>query len=337
MSRQQTRHRDTPAPGEERTQDGPPESPTNLGSKSWWAVLRGTVKEFREDNLSDWAAALTYYAVLALFPGLLVLVSLVGLAGPATVNTLTENVTQLAPAQARQIITDAVTNLQAGQSTAGVLAIIGLATALWSASGYIAAFMRASNAVYDMEEGRPVWKTAPVRLGVTLLMTVLMAVAGAAVVLTGSLADRVGNLLGFGQTFVTVWDIAKWPVLLLVVSFMIAVLYWACPNVKHHGFRWVTPGGLLAVVVWVIASAGFAFYVANFGSYNKTYGTIAGVIVFLVWLWISNMAVLLGAEFDAELERRRAVSEGHPPDVEPYLEPRDTRKFPEGQPHPQGT
>jgi membrane protein len=191
----------------------------------------------------------------------------------------------------------------------------------------VAAFMRASNAIYDVEEGRPIWKTLPVRVGVTVVLLVLLAVSAVAVVLTGGLAEQAGNLVGIGSGAVTVWDIAKWPVLLFVISFMFALLYWASPNVKHPGFRWVSPGGLLAVFLWIAASAAFAFYVANFGSYNKTYGAIGGVIVFLTWLWISNIAVLVGAEFNAELERGRQIEAGHPAEEEPFLEPRGTRKM----------
>jgi membrane protein len=206
--------------------------------------------------------------------------------------------------------------------------ILGLAGALWSASSYIAAFMRSSNRIYDVPEGRPFWKTIPIRLVVTLVMVLLLALSAFAVVVTGGLAKQVGNLLGLGNSAVTVWDIAKWPVLLLIVSFMFSILYWAAPNVKQPGFRWLSPGGVFAVLVWVVASALFALYVANFSSYNKTYGTLAGVIIFLVWLWISNIAVLLGAEFNAELERGRAIAEGRADETtEPFVEPRDTRKL----------
>ncbi|HEV3401360.1 MAG TPA: YihY/virulence factor BrkB family protein, partial [Acidimicrobiales bacterium] len=192
---------------------------------------------------------------------------------------------------------------------------------------YVAAFMRASNAIYEVEEGRPIWKKAPVRLGVTLVLVILLALTALAVVLTGGLAEQAGNLLGLGSTAVTVWDIAKWPVLVLIVSLMFSILYWATPNVKQPGFRWVSPGGIVAVILWIIASVAFAIYVANFGSYNKTYGALAGVIIFLMWLWLSNIAVLLGAEFNAELERGRQIEAGHPADEEPFLEPRDTRKM----------
>jgi membrane protein len=209
-----------------------------------------------------------------------------------------------------------------------VFFIVGLLAAIWSASGYIGAFMRASNSIYDIEEGRPIWKTLPLRLGLTVLLMVLTALSAIGVTLSGGLAREVGNLVGVGDTAVQAWSIAKWPVLLLLVSFMFAVLYWAAPNVKQPGFRWITAGGVLAVIGWVIASLAFAFYVSNFGSYNKTYGALAGPIVFLVWLWISNLMILLGAEFNAELERGRAIENGmRPPDAEPFVEPRDTRKM----------
>jgi membrane protein len=311
-----------------------PDAPTDLGGRGWWGALKRTVKEFREDNLTDWAAALTYYSVLAIFPALIVLVSILGLVGESATQPLIDNLGTVAPGPAKEIVTNAIRNLQGDQGAAGVLFIVGLIGALWSASGYVAAFMRASNTIYDMPEGRPVWKTMPVRVGLTLILLFLLAITTLAVVLTGGLAHRVGNLIGLGSTAVDAWNIAKWPVLLIVVSFMFALLYWAAPNVKQPGFRWVSPGGILAIVGWLIASAAFAFYVGSFGSYNKTYGALGGVIVFLVWLWISNIVILLGAEFNAELERGRAIEGGmRPPDREPFAEPRDTRKMdPEQKP-----
>ena len=305
-----------------------PDEPTDLGGRGWWAALKRTAKEFKEDNLTDWAAALTYYAVLAIFPALIVLVSILGLIGESATQPLIDNLGAVAPGPAKEIFTSAIENLQGDQGAAGVLFVIGILGALWSASGYVAAFMRASNSIYDMPEGRPVWKTLPVRVGLTVVLLVLLALSTIAVVLTGGLAEKVGDLIGLGSTAVTVWNIAKWPVLLLVVSFMFALLYWAAPNVKQPGFRWVSPGGILAVVGWLIASGAFAFYVGNFGSYNKTYGALGGVVVFLVWLWISNIVILLGAEFNAELERERAIEGGmRPPEKEPFAEPRDTRKM----------
>jgi membrane protein len=283
------------------------------------AVLKRTVKGVSDDNLTDWAAALTYYGILAIFPALIVLVSVLGLIGHSATQPLIDNLGKVAPGPAKEIFTSALKNLQGSKGTAGVLFVVGLAGALWSASGYVAAFMRASNAIYDIEEGRPIWKTLPLRIVLTLVLVVLLAVTAVGVTLTGGLAKKVGGVIGLSDSAVTVWDIAKWPVLLLVVSFMFALLYWAAPNVKHPKFRWVSPGGVLAVIGWIVASLAFAFYVANFGSYNKTYGALAGPIVFLVWLWVSNLMILLGAEFNAEWERGKTA-----------LEPRDTRKM-EGQ------
>jgi len=302
-----------------------PEGPTELSKRSWWAVLKRTVREFSKDNLTDWAAALTYYSILSLFPAVIVLTAVLGLLGPSATQTLIDNINTMVPGQGRDVLVTAIRELQHSQGLAGPLAIIGLAGALWSASAYIGAFMRASNAIYKMPEGRPGWKTVPLRVGLTLAAVVLLALCAAGVVVTGVVAERIGQMLGIGSTGVLVWDIAKWPVLAVLVSLMFALLYWASPNVKHPGFRWLTPGGVLAVAVWVLTSAGFAFYVANFGSYNKTYGSLGGVIGFLVWLWISNIAVLLGAELDAELARGQRIEAGQPAEQEPFLPPRDTR------------
>jgi membrane protein len=311
--------------------DAAPSGPTRLKVRSWKGVLTRTFREFKEDNLTDWAAALTYYGVLAIFPALLALVSILGLVGPSATQPLIDNLNAVAPGPAKQIVTGATQSLQKSQGAASLALIVGIALAIWSASGYVAAFMRASNAIYDIGEGRPIYKTLPTRVLTTIVLLVLLAVSAIAVVLTGGLAQQVGKFLGIGQTAVQVWDIAKWPVLLLVVSLMFSILYWAAPNVKQPGFRWLTPGGMLAVVLWIVASLLFAFYVANFSSYNKTYGALGSVIVFLVWLWISNIAVLLGAEVNAELERGRRIEAGHPADTEPFVEPRDTKKLPDSE------
>ena len=304
----------------------PPQSPTGLSKRSWWGVLKRSGKEFQDDNLTDWAAALTYYGILAIFPALLALVSVLGLIGDSATQPLIDNLGDVAPGPAQDILTSALENLQGSQGAAGFAFILGLLLAIWSASGYVAAFMRASNAIYDIEEGRPIWKTLPLRVVLTIALLVLVAISAAGVVITGGIAKELGDVIGVGDTAVTVWNIAKWPVLLLIVSFMFALLYWAAPNVKQPGFRWLSPGGILAVIGWIIASVAFAFYVGNFGSYNKTYGALAGPIVFLLWLWISNICILLGAEFNAELERGRAIEAGMDEDREPYVEPRDAPK-----------
>jgi membrane protein len=304
-----------------------PDGPTDMRARAWGGVVSRTVREFKRDNVTVWAAALTYYGVLAIFPAIIALVSILGLVGTSATQPLLDNLGQIAPGPAKQILTSAIENLQRSRGSAGVMFFVGLGLALWSASGYVAAFMQAANAIYDIGEGRPIWKTVPVRLAVTLVLVVLLAVSAVAVVLTGSLATQAGNVIGIGSTVVTVWDIAKWPVLLLIVSLMFAILCYASPNVKQPGFRWITPGGVFAVLLWIVASAAFAVYVANFASYNKTYGALAGPVIFLVWLWISNIAVLLGAELNAELERGRRIEAGHPADAEPFVEPRDTRKL----------
>lgn len=303
-----------------------PDHPTDLGRRSWPGVLRRTIREFREDNVTDWAAALTYYGILSIFPALLAVVSVLGVIGKSATQPLINNLSTIAPGPAQKIFTSAIQNLQNSRGAAGVLFIVGILGAIWSASGYVAAFMRASNSIYDIEEGRPIWMTVPIRVVTTIVLLTLLALAAVGVVVTGGLARQIGNLIGVGSTAVTVWDIAKWPVLLLVVSFMFAILYWVAPNVRHPGFRWVSPGGIFAVVVWVAASALFALYVANFSSYNKTYGALAAVIIFLVWLWISNIAVLLGAELNAELERARVIEAGGSDTEEPFAEPRRAPK-----------
>jgi membrane protein len=306
-----------------------PDTPSRLPKQAWKAVLKGSLREFKDDELTDRAAALTYYGVLSLFPALLVLVSLLGITGKSATDSVLSNLKQLTPGSARDILTKAVEQLQNNAGAGSIVAVVGILLAVWSASGYVAAFIRASNRVYDMPEGRPVWKILPVRLGVTVVLMVLAVASALIVVFTGALARQAGTALGVGDTALTVWSIAKWPVLVVLVTIMIAILYWASPNAKVKGFRWITPGSFLALVIWLIASAGFALYVANFGSYNKTYGTMAGVIVFLIWLWISNLAILLGLEFDAETVRQRAITGGLPPDKEPYTEPRDTRTWSE--------
>jgi len=303
-----------------------PNDPTDLSGGSWRDAAKRTLREYKDDDLQDRAAALTYFGIQSIFPGLLVLVSLLGLVGHSVTQSLIKNVGKVAPASVRSIISDNVTRLQANHTASGIVGIVALALALWSASNYVAAFMRASNAIYDVPEGRPIWKTAPIRLGVTIVTMVLLVAAAVIVVVTGGLAQKVGNALGVGSVAVTVWDIAKWPVLLVIIGLILAILFWASPNAKH-GFQWVSPGGFIAVILWLIASALFALYVANFSHYNKIYGSLAGVIVFLIWMWISNVAILFGAEFNAELERGRAVAGGHPIEEEPFSELRDDRKL----------
>ena len=305
--------------------DGDGQGPTDLPKRHWGQTLKRAVKEFREDNLTDWAAALTYYGVLALFPALIFLVSILGLVGQSATQPLIDNLTTVAPSSAKSIVGGALENLQGNRGAAGFAFAIGLLLALWSASGYIGAFIRASNAIYEVDEGRPFYKLRPLQMGVTFLMVLLLALSALAVVITGPITKHVGNLIGLGSTGQMIFDIAKWPVLLVVVSLMFSILYYAAPNVKQPGFRWITPGGVVAVVGWVIASALFALYTTHFPN-NKTYGTFGGVIFFLTWLWISNIAVLFGQELNAELERTRELASGLPAEKEIQLPPRAVKK-----------
>ena len=262
--------------------------------------------------MTDLAAGLTYYGVLALFPALIALVSIVGLFGDpeSTTDTLTEIVRDLGPETAADTFSGPIASLTSNRGTAGALFVAGLAGALYSASGYVGAFMRASNRIYGVEEGRPFWKLRPLQIGVTLIMVLLLALVAVALVVSGPVARSVGEALGLTSTAVWIYGVAKWPLLVAVVMTMLALLYYVSPNVRLPGFRWITPGSTLALALWLLASLGFAFYVSNFGSYDKTYGTLGGVVTFLVWVWITNIAVLLGVELNAELERTREIEAG---------------------------
>ncbi len=296
---------------------------------STFATLKRTLTEFSEDNMTIWAAALTYFGLLSLFPALIAMVSIVGLVGDpqATTKTLTDIVGSLGPSTAADTFAGPIEQITSNRSSAGILLIVGIATALWSASGYVGAFTKAANVIYETPEGRPFWKLKPLQILITLVMILLLAAVLLAVVLTGPVVDAVAGPLGIGSTAVTIWNIAKWPVMLVVVIFMFAVLFHASPNVKLPGFKWVTVGAVVAIVVWIVASALFAFYVANFGSYNKTYGTLGGVVGLLVWMWITNIALLLGMELNAERERSREIEAGVPrAEREIQLEPRDEPK-----------
>jgi membrane protein len=291
-----------------------PTGPPHRKKGSRGQTLKRTLTEFKEDNLTDRAAGLTYYSVLSIFPAMIALVSIVGLVGdPESVTeTVTDIVTSIGPSSAADTFAEPIEDVTRSQGTAGIALVIGIAAALWTASGYVGAFMRVSNEIYEVEEGRGMLKLRPLQLVVTLVLVVLLAVTVAAVALTGPVADQIGDRIGLGSTAITAWDIAKWPVLAVIISFMLALLYYSAPNARLPGFRWITPGSVVAIVVWLLASAGFAVFVANFGSYNKTYGALAGVIVGLIWLWITNLAILFGAELNAEVERSRELRQGVP-------------------------
>jgi membrane protein len=289
-------------------------------------TLKRTVSEFQDDNLTDWAAALTYYGLLSLFPMLIALVSIVGLFGdPAsTTRTVTDVVTEIGPESGAETFAGPINSITSNRTSAGVLFVLGLAVALWSASGYIGAFIRASNEIYEIEEGRPFWKLRPLQLAVTLTMVLMVAIVLMALVLTGPVVRAVADPLGVGDSAVTAWSYAKWPVLAALFILMIDLLYYTSPNAKLRGFAWLTPGAALALALWGVASAGFAFFVANFGSYDKTYGTLGGVVILLIWMWLTNVAILLGHELNAERERSKEMAEGVPDaEEELQLEPRE--------------
>ena len=303
-------------------------SPPALTRTSWSYVVRRTGREFMSDECPDVAAALTYYAVLALFPAFVALVSLVGLVGEdrSSVDFLLDVLRDLKATSVANTLEPTLVELSASTG-AGLALFLGLAGALWSASGYTGAFSRAMNRIYGVREGRPVWKLRPLMLLLTAVLLVLTALAVAGLVLSGPVARSVGDALGLGDTAITVWGILKWPALLLIVAVIVNLLYWGTPNVRHPRFRWITAGAALAIVVWVLLSAAFGLYVANFSSFSRTYGSLAGVIVFLLWLWITNLALLFGGELDAEIERGRELQRGLPAETQVQLEPRDSRNI----------
>jgi membrane protein len=300
-----------------------PGDPTDLPGRSWFAILKRTVKEFQDDNATDWAAALTYYAVMSLFPMLIVLVALLGVVGQeSTINTMTDSLRAAGLGDVAKNVEGPLDEIVRNKGGASALLGVGLVAALWSASGWVGAFTRAMNTIYEVREGRPFWKLRPLQVVITLATVLLVSLVLIAVVVSGPIARAVGTAVGLGDTAVTVWGVAKWPVLLVVLMAMVAGLYYIAPNVRQPRLRWVTPGGIVAVVTWILASAGFGIYVSNFGSYGKTYGTLGSVITFLVWMWLSNLALLFGGELDSELERERELKLGLPAEKELRLRPR---------------
>jgi membrane protein len=300
-----------------------PDDPTDLPGRSWVAILKRTVKEFQDDNATDWGAALTYYGVMSLFPMLIVLVALLGVVGQeSTINTMIDSLRTAGLDDVAKNVKGPLDEIVRNKGGAGALLGVGLVAALWSASGWVGAFTRAMNTIYDVREGRPFWKLRPLQVVITLATVLLVSIVLIAVVVSGPIARAVGTAVGVGDTAVTVWGIAKWPVLLVVLMAMVAGLYYIAPNVRQPRLRWITPGGILAVVTWIVASAGFGIYVSNFGSYGKTYGTLGSVITFLVWMWLSNLALLFGGELDSELERERELKLGLPAEEELRLRPR---------------
>ncbi|WP_175985480.1 YihY/virulence factor BrkB family protein [Microbacterium tenebrionis] len=317
----------TPRNAPDPEASGKPDSPDDLHKRSWKYVLRKTIREFSSDQCTDIAASLTYYAVLSLFPGLIAIFSLLGVVGQgkAASDAVLGIIEQVAPGDTVDTIRGPIEQI-AESPGAGFALITGIVLAIWSASGYVGAFSRAMNRIYEIEEGRPFWKLKPVQLLVTVITIVLLVIAAIILVVSGPVTKAIGDALGIGDVPQTVWSIAKWPLLVFIVVLVVAILYYATPNAKQPKFRWISMGALLAIIVLALATAAFGFYVGNFSNYDRTYGSLAGVIIFLLWLWIANLALLFGAEFDAELERGRQLQAGIAAEEDIQLPPRDTRK-----------
>jgi membrane protein len=312
--------------------------PTQMTARAWWHALRDAAKAFHARSLTDSAAALTYYSVLSIFPGLIVLVSLLGLAGSeGSIEGLLRIADDLGSSSAVDTLRSPIENIVHQSGGAGVALLLGVGAALWSASGYVGAFMRAANKIYGVEEERPFYKLRPLQLLMTLLLTTVVALVLVALVLTGPLATAIGDEIGLGDAALTIWSIAKWPLLFAVVVMIIALLYRFSPDARHEGLRWILPGSVVATVLWLVASAGFSLYVANFGSYSSTYGSLAGGIVLLLWLWLTNVAVVFGAQFAAELERTaNAAREAAPPGQPVPIDPAERAEDPHFSPTARG-
>ena len=325
MARNDTREKKNAAPSPDDPRK--PDSPGEVKKPSWKYALRKTMREFTADQCTDIAAALTYYAVLSLFPALIALISLLGVFGQGERSTdaILSLVNEVAPGGTADVLREPLEQFSSSPA-AGFALVFGILPAIWSASGYVGAFSRAMNRIYEIEEGRPFWKLRPVQLGVTIVSILLILVMVVILIVSGPVTDAVGSALGLGETVQIVWSIVKWPILALAAVLIIAILYYATPNAKQPKFRWISVGALLALITLVVASFLFGLYVTNFSNFDRTYGSLAGIVVFLLWLWIANLALLFGAEFDAELERSRQLQAGIAAEEDIQLPPRDTRK-----------
>lgn len=297
-----------------------------LTRRSWRYLLRRSLRELLRNECPDLAAGLTYYAVLAVLPGLIALVSLLGVLGQgeSSRTTMLEVAGRVVPASGLDIIAPVLVRLTESSATIWGLAL-GIAIALWFVSRYVAAFSRAMNRIYDIGEGRPIWKLEPLLFGITAIIGLLSSAAVLLLIISGPLAEAIGDVLGLHHTAVLVWSVAKWPVLLIIVVISVALLYSFAPNVRQPRFRWLSPGAILAILTWVLASVLFGLYVASSSRFGATYGSLSGVIIFLVWLWLTNTALLLGAVLDAEVERARELQAGIAAEKDLRLPARDHR------------
>jgi membrane protein len=292
-----------------------------------WSTWRGVVlrsgKSFMDDNCTDWAAALTYYGVLALFPGAIVIVALTSLvaSGEDAINTILGMMRDLLPPDVMEPIETPIRTVLEERGSAKLLLSFGAIAAVWSASGFVGAFVRASNAIYGVEEGRKWYVLRPLQLGLTVVSLVLLAIIALGLIVSGPVVEAIGDALRVGETTRSLWEIGKWPVLVVLAGLLLTLLFWIAPNVQQPRLRWITVGGAVALVAWLVMSFGFGLYVSNFGSYDATYGSLGAIVIFLIWLYLSNCALMLGVEINAEVARGRAIQAGEPAE-EPVLEPR---------------
>lgn len=312
----------------------PKYTPDTTAKADWKVALKRAVGKFGSDGCTDLAAALTYRSMQALFPGLIAVLSLLNLFGNGkqtakdVINKLAEVVGKDPNDKSLDTIKHFIENVTT-QGGGGIAFVVGVLLALNSASGYVAAFSKATNRMYDIREGRSTIKLKASLFVVTAIEVVLMLVVIFAIVTTGSVAKQLGDAVGLGSTAVTVWDWAKWPFVIFIVVLIIGMLYWAAPNVQKTKKDIFTWGALIGLVVWLLASAALAVYItlSHGASYQKTYGIFANAIIFLLWLWITNLAVLFGAEVDAELLRTRQLKSGLPAEELILLPPKDDATF----------
>jgi membrane protein len=294
--------------------------------RTWRGVLWRSLNGYLDDDCGDLAAALTYNAVLAIFPVAIVVVALVNLVtdGTTAVDTAIGILADLGAGAvvADENVTGVLNAVIVQQSSAKVLLGFGLLGALYSATNYVAAFTRASNRIYGVKEGRPWWKLIPLQILLSAVGLVLLAVVATGLVISGPLVDAVGNAVGAGDAARTAWSIGRWPVLVMILMVLLSLLFWIAPNVRQPRFRWLTVGGAVGLLVWAVASFGFGLYVSNLASYDRTYGSLGAIIAFLVWLYLSNSAVMLGVELNAEIARGRQLQAGDP-DPDPPLVPKE--------------
>lgn len=305
-----------------------PDSPAEVEKRSWKFVVRRTLRAFGTDGCPDLAAGLTFYAILALVPAVMVSFSLISLLGRGeeTARVVLDVVRALVPNAPAAPVRDVIAQI-AEARLSGVVLVFGIGLALWAVARYVAALGRGMNRIYRVEEGRPAWKLKLGQLLVALVVIVCIAAVATLITVSGDVAEALGNAFGLGDMTLLVWRIARWPLLAAVVIFVLAFLYYFAPNVKLARFRWMSLGAAVALTVLLLASLAFGLYVSNFADYDRLYGAFGGIIVFALWLWIANIAILVGAEFDVELERVRELQAGIPAETQVQVPLRDASRI----------